>query len=81
MFVTATFYGQQGRTYATVPTGAILHLHDRDWLFVPLGNGKFRRTEITAGKITDGTQDIVTGVSPGQQVVSNALALNSESEQ
>jgi cobalt-zinc-cadmium efflux system membrane fusion protein len=81
MFVTATFYGQQGRTYATVPTGSVLHLHDRDWVFVPLGEGKFRKTEVSAGKITDGTQDIVTGVSPGQQVVANALALNSESEQ
>src|SRR6202012_4541459 len=31
MFVTATFYGQHGRTYATVPSSAVLHLHDRDW--------------------------------------------------
>jgi cobalt-zinc-cadmium efflux system membrane fusion protein len=81
MFVTATFYGQHGRIYARVPTGAILHLHDRDWVFVPIGDGKFRRTEVTAGKIIAGTQNIVTGVPPGQQVVSNALALNSESEQ
>jgi membrane fusion protein, heavy metal efflux system len=81
MFVTATFYGQRGHIYANVPTGAILHLHDRDWVFVPIGNGNFRRTEITAGKISDGTQDIVRGISPGQQVVANALALNSESEQ
>jgi len=81
MFVTATFYGQHGRTYAAVPTDSILHLHDRDWVFVPVGNGKFRRTEVTAGKITGGTQDVMTGVSPGEQVVNNALALNSESEQ
>jgi cobalt-zinc-cadmium efflux system membrane fusion protein len=81
MFVTAIFYGQHGRIYATVPARAILHLHDRDWVFVPMGDGKFRRTEVTAGKIIGGTQDIVAGLSPGQQVVSNALALNSESEQ
>jgi membrane fusion protein, heavy metal efflux system len=81
MFVTATFYGQRGRTYAAVPTGAVLHLHDRDWVFVPIGGGKFRRTEVTGDKITAGTQDIVAGLSPGQQVVNNALALNSESEQ
>jgi membrane fusion protein, heavy metal efflux system len=80
MFVTATFYGQRGQIYATVPTSAILHLHDRDWVFVPIGNGNFRRTEITAGRIIDSTQDIVTGVSPGQQVIANALALDSESE-
>jgi membrane fusion protein, heavy metal efflux system len=81
MFVTATFYGQQGRTYATVPTGAVLHLHDRDWIFVPIGDGRFRRTEVTASKIAGGTQDIVAGLSPGEQVVNNALALHSESEQ
>jgi cobalt-zinc-cadmium efflux system membrane fusion protein len=81
MFVTATFYGQHGRIYATVPTGAVLHLHDRDWVFVPIGNGRFRRTEVTAGKIIGGTQDIMAGISPGQEVVNDALALNTESEQ
>ena len=81
MFVTATFYGQHGRAYATVPTSAVLHLHDRDWVFLPMENGKFRRTEVTAGKITDGSQDIIAGLTPGQKLVSDALALNSESEQ
>jgi membrane fusion protein, heavy metal efflux system len=81
MFLTATFYGQHGRTYATVPTGAVLHLHDRDWVFVPVGDGKFRRTEVIAGKIADGTQNIVAGVSPEEQLAANALALNSEGEQ
>jgi membrane fusion protein, heavy metal efflux system len=80
MFVTATFYGQHGRAYTTVPAGAILHLHDRDWVFVPAGDGKFRRTEVTGGKITGGTQDVPAGLSPGEQVVTNALALDSESE-
>lgn len=81
MFVTAAFYGLEGRTYANVPSGAVLHLHDRDWVFVPIANGAFRRTEITAGKITDGKQDVLSGISPGQKVVANALALNAESEQ
>jgi membrane fusion protein, heavy metal efflux system len=81
MFLTATFYGQHGRTYVTVPTGAVLHLHDRDWVFVSIGNGKFRRTEVTAGKIIDGIQNIVAGLSPGEQLAANALALNSEGEQ
>jgi membrane fusion protein, heavy metal efflux system len=81
MFVTATFYGQHGRAYATVPSSAVLHLHDRDWLFVPLSDGQFRRTEVTAGKIADGKQNIISGISPGQQVIADALALQSESEQ
>lgn len=81
MFVTATFYGQHGRAYPTVPTGAVLHLHDRDWVFVPAGPGEFRRTEVTGGKIVAGKQELTSGISPGQQVVNDALALNAEAEQ
>lgn len=81
MFVIATFYGQRGRIYATVPSTAVLHLHDRDWVFVPSGQGQFRRTEVAAGKIANGMQDIASGISPGQQVASDALALSAESEQ
>jgi cobalt-zinc-cadmium efflux system membrane fusion protein len=81
MFVTATFYGLHGRTYAAVPSGAVLHLHDRDWVFVPEAGGAFRRTEVMGGKVADGRQLLLSGISPGQQVVSDALALSAESEQ
>ncbi len=81
MFVTATFYGMHGRTYASVPSVAVLHLHDRDWVFVPDGQSQFRRTEVITGNIAGGMQDIVSGISPGQQIVNNALALSAESEQ
>jgi membrane fusion protein, heavy metal efflux system len=81
MFVTATFYGQHGRVYATVPATAVLHLHDRDWVFIPAGQGQFRRTEVSAGNIADGRQDLLSGISPGQQVVTDALALSAESQQ
>ncbi|MBV9612868.1 MAG: efflux RND transporter periplasmic adaptor subunit [Acidobacteriaceae bacterium] len=81
MFVTATFYALRGQTYPVVPTGAILHLHDREWVFVPSGTGQFRRTEVTAGKLIDGQQEILSGISPGTQVVSDALALEGETGQ
>jgi cobalt-zinc-cadmium efflux system membrane fusion protein len=81
MFVTATFYGQHGRVYATVPSAAVLHLHDRDWVFLPTRNQEFRRTEVTTGQIVDGHQDILSGLTPGTQVVNDALALSSESQQ
>jgi cobalt-zinc-cadmium efflux system membrane fusion protein len=80
MFVTATFRGLQGKSYASVPAGAVLHLHDRDWVFVPVGDGRFKRTEVAGGKMMGGTQEILSGILPGQQVVNDALALNSESE-
>ena len=81
MFVTATFYGQHGQSYATVPAGAVLHLHDRDWVFTPAGSGAFRRTEVVAGKVADGFQEIMSGIKPGQQVVNDALQLSAEAEQ
>src|SRR4051812_3680740 len=81
MFVTATFYGQQGRSYASVPSSAIIHLHDRDWVFVPDTNGQFRRCEINGGKITGKDQEVVAGLKPGDKVVANALELNAESAQ
>jgi cobalt-zinc-cadmium efflux system membrane fusion protein len=82
MFVTATFHGQKKETRAAVPATAILHLHDRDWVYVPAGEKKFRRTEIVAGgALPNGMQEIVSGVKVGQQVVSNALVLQNTVEQ
>jgi len=76
MFVTATFQGLNRELHATVPASAILHLHDRDWVFVTTGSGQFRRIEVTAGNMLPGNlQEIRSGVSPGQQVVANALVL------
>ena len=55
MFVTATFRGRAIETHAAVPATAILHLHDRAWVFVPLGDGRFRRLEVVAGGMLPGT--------------------------
>ena len=82
MFVTATFHGQKKETRAAVPAAAILHLHDRDWVYVPIGGNKFRRTEVVAGRTLPGNmQEIISGIEPGQQVVGNALALQNTVEQ
>ncbi len=82
MFVTATFHGMQTEKHATVPADAILHLHDRDWVYAPDGNKQFRRIEVVGGNmLPGGLQEIVSGIKPGQQVVSNALVLQSTVEQ
>jgi cobalt-zinc-cadmium efflux system membrane fusion protein len=76
MFMTATFHGLQKEIHAVVPATAILHLHDRDWVFVPSGSGQFRRVEVTTGMMRPGNlQEISSGLTSGQQVVSNALTL------
>jgi cobalt-zinc-cadmium efflux system membrane fusion protein len=72
MFATATFYSMDKKAYTSVPSSAILHLHDRDWVFIPT-QGKFRRTQVTTGaQLQNGMQEIISGLQPGQQVVSNA---------
>jgi len=48
MFVTATFHGQTLERRAMVPATAILHLHDREWVYTPVGDGHFRRLEAAA---------------------------------
>jgi len=82
MFVTATFYGKQPVTRAVVPATAVLHLHDRDWVYLSLGNGHFKRQEVTGGETLPGDmQEISSGLKPGDQVVKNALELENTVEQ
>lgn len=82
MFVSATFHGQKKESRAAVPASAILHLHDRDWVYIPAGDKKFRRVEVTAGtNLPEKMQEILSGIQPGQQVVANALVMQSTVEQ
>jgi cobalt-zinc-cadmium efflux system membrane fusion protein len=82
MFVTATFHGQAGATHAALPASAVLHLRDRDWVYVPADGDRFRRIEVTAGSMLPGDQqEIVSGIEPGQRVVSNALVMQNTVEQ
>jgi cobalt-zinc-cadmium efflux system membrane fusion protein len=82
MFVTATFYGKQAQVRAAVPAAAVLHLHDRDWVYAPIGNGHFKRLEVSTGKmLPNNMQEVLSGLKPGDQVVSNALVLQNTVEQ
>jgi cobalt-zinc-cadmium efflux system membrane fusion protein len=77
MFVTATFESKSKESHAVVPTSAVLHMHDRDWVFIPAGNKTFKRVEIHGGDLIAGNRQIVlSGLSAGQQVVSNVLQLD-----
>ena len=82
MFATATFYGKQPEMHSSIPASAILHLHDREWVYMPLGSGHFKRVEVVTGNmLADKQQEVVSGVKPGDQVVSNALDLQNTVEQ
>lgn len=82
MFVSATFRSQAEETRAAVPASAILHLHDRDWVYVPVEDKKYRRVEVVTGEtLPNKMQEIVGGIKVGQHVVTNALVLQSTTEQ
>jgi len=81
MFVTATLVGRNKELHATVPADAILHLHDKDWVFVPEGGHHFRRVEVQAGdRLPDNDQEILAGIRPGQPVVHSVLQLEASLE-
>jgi cobalt-zinc-cadmium efflux system membrane fusion protein len=82
MFATATFHGRRLEQHAAIPATAVLHLHDRDWVYVPAGEGKFKRVGVVGGDmIADGKQEITSGLAVGQEVVVNALELQNSVEQ
>ena len=79
MFVKATFHGQTREMHTIVPASAVLHMHDRDFVYVPADNKKFRRVEVVSGDLLQddvSQQEIKSGLQPGQQVVTNALVLD-----
>lgn len=82
MFVTATFHGYELITDAAVPATAILHLHDRDWVYQPLQGKQFKRVEVSSGDmLPGGMQEVKSGIAPGQKVVTNALEFQNTTEQ
>jgi len=79
MFARATFRGQTKEMHTIVPASAVLHMHDRDFVFVPAPNKRFRRVEVVGGDLVQentNLQEIRSGLEPGQQVVTNALVLD-----
>jgi cobalt-zinc-cadmium efflux system membrane fusion protein len=76
MFVKATFRGQIMQIHTAVPATAILHMHDRDFIYVPAPDNRFQRVEVVSGDaLPDNLQEIKSGIKPGQQLVANALIL------
>lgn len=79
MFARATFRGQTKEMHTIVPASAVLHMHDRDFVYIPAPDKKFRRVEVVGGDLVQentNLQEIRSGLEPGQQVVTNALVLD-----
>jgi cobalt-zinc-cadmium efflux system membrane fusion protein len=82
MFVTATFFAHDPIDRLVVPGSAVVHLHDKDWVYVPVDSNRFRRVAVELGaQETDGMQQVVRGLKAGDQVVTSALQFSSAAEQ
>ena len=82
MFVNATFFGKTPEARVKLPATAILHLHDRDWVYIPQDGKKFRRVEVTSGlMLGGGMQEVSKGLTAGQKAVANALEFQNAAEQ
>jgi len=82
MFVTATFKGRELIERIVIPTTAVVHLHDKDWVFVPAGDKQFRRVALQLGpQSSDSYVQVVNGLKPQDKVVTNALQLSSAAEE
>jgi membrane fusion protein, heavy metal efflux system len=82
MFVTATFRAERPVDRVVVPASAVVHLHDKDWVFLPAGGKQFRRVAVQLGQqADDGAQAVISGLKPGDQVVTNALQFSSAAEE
>jgi cobalt-zinc-cadmium efflux system membrane fusion protein len=76
MFAKVTLHDPQKQESVLVPASAILHLHDRDWVFVPHhSDAMFHRVEVESGGTVSGQQVVLSGIRPGDQVVKDALML------
>jgi len=82
MFATATFSALKKQIHTVVPATAVLRIHDRDWVYVPAPDRKFRRLEVMSGDtFPNNMLEIKSGIEPGQKVVTNALVLEHMIEQ
>jgi cobalt-zinc-cadmium efflux system membrane fusion protein len=80
MFATATFKSTKAETRLVIPTSAAIRMHDKDWVFVPLGDKRFRRQEVQLGRVQGDVQEVTAGLAPQSKVVVNALQFSSASE-
>ncbi len=82
MFATGTLEGSRPEQKTAVPADAVLQLHDRSYVFVPAGDGDFKRVLVRTGVTLPGNLlEIQAGLNAGQQVVGNALDLENTADQ
>ncbi len=81
MFATGTIEGSKATEQTAVPAGAVLQLHDRSYVFEPVGEGTFKKVAVKTGATLAGNLVQVQGIAAGQMVVGNALDLENTADQ
>lgn len=68
------------RQALTIPTSALVRTGERQIAFVDMGGGELMPHEIETGRVTGELTEVLSGVEPGQRVVTSAqFLLDSES--
>ena len=68
------------RIALTVPASAVLHTGERQIVFVDMGAGRLIPHEVVTGRVAGDYVEVLSGVEPGQRVVTSAqYLLDSES--
>ena len=69
-----------GRTALTVPLAALVRTGQRQVVFVDMGSGQIMPNEVETGRIAGNQAEVLSGLEPGQRVVTSAqFLLDSES--
>ena len=58
-----------------VPTSAVIREGNEAHVFVSKGNGRFERRTVKLGRAVDGSNEILSGVNPGDSIVSEGALL------
>jgi RND family efflux transporter MFP subunit len=79
MFVWVDLPQGQLRDVPTVPAAAVVRHEGQAFVFVPEGDGRYRRVNVEAGADSNGLVEVKSGLEAGQQVVvKGAFTLKSE---
>jgi Cu(I)/Ag(I) efflux system membrane fusion protein len=68
------------RTALAIPTSAVIRTGERQIVFVDMGGGELMPHEVETGRVAGDYTEVLSGVEPGQRVVTSAqFLLDSES--
>lgn len=74
MYASVTLSSDLG-TRVQVPAAAVVYTGPRRLVFVDIGGGRFRPTEVQVGTESNGMYEVLGGIAPGDQVATSGVFL------